>query len=76
MKPWSAKFPVEPWNPKIIPDIALDTCRNYKYVPITSFRHIFATIIPILVILAPKFSESVSISSKVFMNPCLLHFID
>jgi hypothetical protein len=52
---------------KIIPDIALATSRNYKYVPITSFRHIFATVTPNPVILVPKFSESLPLSSYAFI---------
>jgi hypothetical protein len=67
------KFQEDPRFSKIIPDIALATSRNYKKVPATSFRHIFATVTPISAILAPKFSESLSLSSYAFINTCLLH---
>jgi hypothetical protein len=30
IKSWSAKFPTEPWNLKIVPNIALATSKNYK----------------------------------------------
>jgi hypothetical protein len=60
----------------MIPDIALPLPEIYKYIPITSFRHIFATVTPVSVILAPKFSESLHLSFYAFINTFLLHFID
>jgi hypothetical protein len=53
---------------KIIPDIVLATSRYYKKVPAISFRHIFATVTPILTILTPKFLESLPLSSYAFIN--------
>jgi hypothetical protein len=58
---------------KIILDIALGTSRNYKKVPTTSLHDIFANVTPILAILAPKFSESLPLSSYEFIKTCLLH---
>jgi hypothetical protein len=52
---------------KLIPNIALATSRNYKYVPMTSFQHIFATVTSNPVILVPKFSESLSLSYYAFI---------
>jgi hypothetical protein len=46
------KFQEDPWFSKIILDMALATYRNYKKVPATSFHHSFATVTPILTILA------------------------
>jgi hypothetical protein len=51
----------------------LATSRKYKKVPTTSFHHIFATVTPISVIIAPKFSESLPLSSYAFINTYLLH---
>jgi hypothetical protein len=38
-----------------------------------SKAHIFTTVTPILVILAPKFSETLPLSSYAFINTCLLN---
>jgi hypothetical protein len=56
-------------TPRYFPEIP-------KKIPATSFCHIFATVTPISVILAPKFSESLPLSSYALINTCLLHFID
>jgi hypothetical protein len=60
------RTPPPPEFSKIITDIALATSRNYKLVPITSFHHIFATVTINPVILVPKFSESLPLSSYAF----------
>jgi hypothetical protein len=52
---------------KIILDIPLATSRNYKEVPITSFRHIFATVTPNSVIPSPKFLGSLPLSFYAFI---------
>jgi hypothetical protein len=67
------KIPRRPLVFKTFPKIPLATSRNYRKVPTTSFRHIFATVTLILAILAPKFSESLPLSSYAFINTCLLH---
>jgi hypothetical protein len=38
-----------------------------------SKAHIFTTVTPILVILTPKFSETLPLSSYAFINTCLLN---
>jgi hypothetical protein len=43
----------EPWNPKIIPNIALATFQKLQIGHQNSFRHTFATATLISVILAP-----------------------
>jgi hypothetical protein len=64
---------------------ALESENNSKYSPshfqklqmgpYNFFRHIFASVTPILVILEPKFLESLPLSSYAFINTCLLHLI-
>jgi hypothetical protein len=67
------KFQEGPWFSKINSSLALATFQKLQKVAATSFRHIFATVTPISVILAPKFSESLPLSYYAFINICLLH---
>jgi hypothetical protein len=52
---------------KIILDIPLATFQKLQISPQNSLRHIIATATPILVILAPKFSESFTLSFHAFI---------
>jgi hypothetical protein len=60
-------------NSKITKNIPSHFTEITKKIPATSFRHIFAIVTPISAILAPKFSESLPLSSYAFINTCLLH---
>jgi hypothetical protein len=73
INPQSTKNLRRPLVFETFPKIPLATSRNYKKVPAISFLHIFTTITPISVILAPKFLESLPLSSYAFINTCLLH---
>jgi hypothetical protein len=63
----STIFQTDPWNLKMISKFALDTFQNYNLVPETSNSHIFSTVNPISVILAPKFSEPHPLSFHAFI---------
>jgi hypothetical protein len=67
IKPQSTKFQEDPWFLKIILNLALATSRNYRQAPITSSCHISVTATPNSVILAPKFSESLTLSFYAFI---------
>jgi hypothetical protein len=76
INPQSTKNPRRPLVFKIFSKIPLATFQKLQKIPATSFHHIFATVTLISVILAPKFSESLPLSSYAFINTCLWHFID
>jgi hypothetical protein len=67
-------------DPPITPKISGKKTKNppeKSVLPLKASKAlIFATITPILVILAPKFSKSFPFSFYTFTNTCLLHFID
>jgi hypothetical protein len=73
IKPQSMNFQEEPWFLKYFQKMPIATFQKFQIGPIISFRHIFTTVILILVILAPKFLESLPLSSYAFINTCLLH---
>jgi hypothetical protein len=70
----STIFQTDPWNLKMISKFALDTFQNYNLVPETSNSHIFSTVNPISVILAPKFSEPHPLSFHAFIIHVFFHF--
>jgi hypothetical protein len=64
--PTTPKISEKPWNPP-----------KKTILPLKASKaHIFTTVTLISVILEPKFSESLPLSSYTFINTCLLHFID
>jgi hypothetical protein len=73
IKPQSIKILRRPLVFEIFPKMPLTTFQKFQIGPITSFCHIFATVTPISVILVPKLSESLPLSSYAFINTCLLH---